>query len=173
MHLPQSSMDPKFQRQIPPAKVSKPPTIADSLGVQQETSVLQQLANRGFLNPMKRDMDLIRAVLMTAEDENHERLESHSLDVVCFHVQLCIDAQFVEGKVVSDFDGRTLTWESYAVMRLTWLGSDALDAMRDATIWNKAHQHVLKPTASWTFSLLFDWLKAEARQRIFPQLPPT
>jgi hypothetical protein len=164
-------MSSKFQRQSPRAKVATRPTIADSLAVQQETSVLQQLENRGFLSPVKRDMDLIRAVLMTAEDETHERLESHSLDVVCFHVQLCIDAQFVEGNVTSDFDGRSITWENYALMRLTWLGADALDAMRDDTIWKKAQQHVLKPAASWTFSLLFDWLKAEAYQRIFPQLP--
>ena len=117
---------------------------------------------------MKRDMDVVRLVLMTAEDDNHERLESMSLDVVCFHVQLCIDAQFIEGNVGSDFNGRTMIWQSYAVMRLTWLGAETLEAMRDDTIWKKARQHVLKPAASWTFSLLLEWLKAEARQRVFP-----
>jgi hypothetical protein len=147
-------------------------TVFESLVLQEEYSVLQRLENSGFLIPMKRDMDVIRAVLMTAEDENHERLESLGLDIVCFHVQLCMDAQFVEGNVSSDFNGRTMTWERYAVMRLTWLGAEALDAMRDETIWKKAQQHVIKPAASWTFSLLFDWLKAEARQRIFPQPPP-
>jgi hypothetical protein len=133
---------------------------------------LQKLKNAGFLESVKRDMDVIRAVLMTAEDDNHERLEAFSLEAVCFHVQLCIDAEFVEGTVTSDFNGRTMSWERYALMRLTWAGAEALEAMRDDTIWKKARLHVLKPAASWTFSLLSDWLKAEARQRIFPR-PPT
>jgi hypothetical protein len=145
--------------------------VYESLALHEESSELQRLETSGLLSSVKRDMDVIRAVLMTAEDENHERLESHSLDVVCFHVQLCIDAQFVEGNVNNDFNGRTMTWERYAVRRLTWLGAEALDAMRDETIWRKARQHVIQPATSWTFSLLFDWLKAEAQKRISPPRP--
>ncbi|MGO8839441.1 MAG: DUF2513 domain-containing protein [Limisphaerales bacterium] len=53
-------------------------------------------------------------------------------------------------------------------VRLTWAGHDFLDAARNDTIWNKAKDEFLKPGISWTFSILFEWLKQEARQRFFP-----
>ena len=120
---------------------------------------------------MKRDMDIIRAVLMTAEDDDRKHLANVDAQLIGFHVQLCIDAGFIEGKVITDFNGRTLTYQRWGIMRLTWHGADALDAMRDDTVWSKAKDHVLKPAASWTFSLLLEWLKEEAKRRIFGQPP--
>jgi hypothetical protein len=38
--------------------------------------------------------------------------------------------------------------------------------MRDDTVWKKAKEHVLKPGASWTFDILKEWLKAEAKSRL-------
>ena len=120
---------------------------------------------------MKREMDIIRAVLRTAEDGDRKHLPSLDTQIIGFHVQLCMDAGFIEGKVISDSNGHTLTYQRWAIMRLTWHGADALDAMRDDTVWNKAKDHVLKPTASWTFSVLLEWLKEEAKRRIFGETP--
>jgi hypothetical protein len=38
--------------------------------------------------------------------------------------------------------------------RLTWEGHEFLDATRDSKVWKLAKEKVLKPGASWTFSLL-------------------
>ena len=122
---------------------------------------------------MNRDMEVIRAVLLTADDEGTTHLQDIPLQIAAFHVQLCIDAGFVEGKVVRDFDGRKLVYQRWAIMRLTWQGAEALDAMRDDTTWRRAKEHVLRPAGSWTFSLLIEWLKQEAKARIFGNSIPT
>ncbi len=41
------------------------------------------------------------------------------------------------------------------------MGCDFLDAARSDTLWAKAKTSVIKPSASWTFDLLKEWLKAE------------
>lgn len=50
------------------------------------------------------------------------------------------------------------------VQRLTWSGCDFVDAIQDDTLWAKARAKVMKPTASFTFAVLKDWLKAEIAQ---------
>jgi hypothetical protein len=60
------------------------------------------------------------------------------------------------------------------ILRLTWQGHDFLDAARNDTIWSKAKEKFLKPGISWTFSIVFDFLKAEAHRQIASALgrPP-
>jgi len=50
------------------------------------------------------------------------------------------------------------------IVRLTWEGCDFADAVRSDTLWKKAKEMVIKPTASFTFGLLKDWLKSEIAQ---------
>jgi len=78
------------------------------------------------------------------------------------HVRLLIDAGLVQGKVTDMLGGRV----HFYVSALTWTGHDFLDAARDATIWRKAKDTVLKPTASITFDLLLQWLKNQAKQQL-------
>lgn len=53
------------------------------------------------------------------------------------------------------------------IMGLTWAGHDFLDAVRNDTIWSNAKETILKPGVSWTFSILTEWLKQEALNKIF------
>ncbi|GMV74186.1 MAG: hypothetical protein AMXMBFR78_11370 [Rubrivivax sp.] len=55
------------------------------------------------------------------------------------------------------------------VTRLTWAGCEFADAVASDTLWAKAKASVIKPSASWTFGLLTEWLKAEISQG-FPTL---
>lgn len=114
---------------------------------------------------MKRDMDLLRLLLLRSEgDESAEKeLEKYEVDLRAKHVQLLIDANLVEGIALRDEDNEIV---ASCVSRITWLGYDFLDATRDATVWSKAKDKVLKPGASWTFELLKEWLKAELKQRM-------
>jgi hypothetical protein len=45
-------------------------------------------------------------------------------------------------------------------------GHDFLDAARDATIWSEAKDKALKPGVSWAFSMLAEFLKAEAKAHL-------
>jgi hypothetical protein len=114
---------------------------------------------------MKRDMELIRTLLLRSEDDKEavKRAESYSVEERAYHVQLMVDAGLVEAKVARNADGAPI---GAVTTRLTWAGHDFLDAMRDDTVWKKAKEHVLKPGASWTFDLLKEWLKAQAKEKL-------
>lgn len=123
---------------------------------------------------MKRDMDLIRAILQRIESgegvtpEQPIEIDGHTELEISYHVALLKDADFIEATIQGD------NFEAVAfvhVDRLTWQGHEFLDLSRDDTIWRKARQHFLKPAASWTFSLLLEWLKQEARSKLFG-VPP-
>jgi hypothetical protein len=112
---------------------------------------------------MERDMELVRLLLVQCETGSSPvELANYSQQEVLYNLTLMkdaglIDAHFIEGNDVLPLGVRNL--------RLTWAGHDFLDAARDDTIWNKAKDKFLKPGISWTFSILFEWLKGEARKK--------
>jgi hypothetical protein len=117
---------------------------------------------------MKRDMDLIRQILNNAEARNFEDGEPpepcHAQTVEeAYQIVLMNDAGLVQADCVSEAG----TPVSAVIFRLTWAGHDFLDAARNDTIWNKAKETILKPGVSWTFSILTEWLKQEAHNKIF------
>ena len=119
---------------------------------------------------MKRDMDLIRLLMLEAESgEKPPELSSYDDDTICGHVALLLDAGFIDGKAFAGSDG---VIRRAIIKRLTWTGHEFLDASRDPTLWQQAKDKVLKPGASWTLAVLMEFLKAEARKRLGDLLPP-
>jgi hypothetical protein len=114
---------------------------------------------------MKRDMDLIRLLLLrSVGDEKAARLvEKYDVPERAHHVALLQQAGFVDAVVTCDEYGQP----TRAIVRgLTWQGHEFLDAMRDDTVWKKAKNKMIKPGVSWTVSLLFEVLKAEAKKQL-------
>ncbi len=116
---------------------------------------------------MKRDFDLIRMILRQVEDSPPSaapikvEIEGYDNAVIGEHVALLIDAGLLEGVIV-----QTISDPRSAIpSRLTWDGHDFLNAATDS-VWAKAKEHVIKPAGSATFSLLLEWMKAEARTRL-------
>jgi Hypothetical protein (DUF2513) len=114
---------------------------------------------------MKRDMEIIRLLLIQQEtgDEPSE-LKEYDEKLVVYNVALMLDAGFIEGSVISNESGSP---RGAVIIRLTWAGHDFLDSTRDPRIWKLAKEKLLKPGISWTFSLLTEYLKAEAHKRLF------
>lgn len=112
---------------------------------------------------MKRDMDLIRAILLALADMPSEGSALSKLDGVdkrLFdeHVLWLQEAGLIEAKISQD--GLKKVTVAIA-LRLTWSGCEFADSVRSDTLWAKAKATVLKPAGSWTFSILGDWLKTE------------
>ena len=113
---------------------------------------------------MKRDMELIRLLLLQQETGvEPPELAAYDEQLVVYNIALMLDAGFVEGQVVADETGTPM---SAIIIRLTWAGHDFLDATKNATVWNKAKERILKPGVSWTFSILVDFLKTEATRQL-------
>jgi hypothetical protein len=95
---------------------------------------------------MKRDMDLIRAILLNIESSKEEDLIGRRFTVdeyedvlVARHVQLLIEAGLVEGSLISPQQAGVVA--AYA-RRLTWDGHEFLDAARHDKIWNRAKKFI-------------------------------
>jgi hypothetical protein len=92
---------------------------------------------------MKRDMDLIRKILLTVQDMDavdttEVVVENYDRDMVGYHIHLLLDAELLDG-------GKSATLRNpygYLVRRLTWDGHEFLDLARNDTIWNKAKAFV-------------------------------
>ena len=88
---------------------------------------------------MKRDMDLIRLILLDVEGETDVDLSSYSEEEIGYHNWLLIDAGFVEGLDVKGYGDR---YNNAIITSLNWEGHDFLDAARDSGIWNKAKENL-------------------------------
>lgn len=114
---------------------------------------------------MKRDMELIRLLLLEQEqDEGPPELAAYSIEDIVYNRALILDAGLIDGELIRGERGEPLLVNVY---RLTWAGHDFLDATRDSKVWKLAKEHILKPGASWTFPVLLEWLKQEAHKRVF------
>lgn len=109
-------------------------TVMLSVAVEQDTLLL-----------MKRDMDLVRAILLEVEKQPDDggvfdvAVPGHSDAEIYAHVRLLDEAGLIEAIDLSTMDGTR--WKP---KRLTWFGHEFLDAYRSETIWNRGKELVLK-----------------------------
>lgn len=113
---------------------------------------------------MKRDMNLIRLLLLETEGEEPKPdLSSFSEDRRVYHSALLIEAGLVHGDILSDGEGQPV---GTVTLRLTWAGHEFLDAARNETIWRKAREHIKKSGVDVTISLLKDVLNQLLKQSL-------
>jgi len=107
---------------------------------------------------MKRDMDLIRKILIqlesysTNDDIRPIELEGYSHEQIAYHVYLLKDANLILATIL--FDGGSVAPKDYSIFGLTWAGHDFLDACRDEGRWNKAKQMAAKLGSGVTFDVM-------------------
>ncbi|WP_432291273.1 DUF2513 domain-containing protein [Olsenella uli] len=107
---------------------------------------------------MKRDLDLVRSILIyveKAEDEvDAEDLvtDDWPFEIVAYHVRLMAHHGLVDlSDDVRDMNSETL---SLAVSGLTWDGQDYLDAIRDPKVWSKVKKTVKEAVGSTTLEVV-------------------
>lgn len=118
---------------------------------------------------MKRDLDLIRKFLLKMEEHEHGytpqriTLDGYTDEQVGFHIYLLGQAGLIRVADSSSMGSRS---PSAIPLNLTWAGYEFLDAARDEALWKKAKEKIINPVGGVAFSILIDWLKAEARNRL-------
>ena len=110
---------------------------------------------------MKRDMDLIRIILLKIE-ERHKgtviknfQVEGYELSEVVYHCKLLYDGGFISA-YKSENGGDIL--QLVAVGGLTWEGNDFLDKIRDNSIWFRTKETIKRKK----LPLIIDTIKAIA-----------
>ena len=115
---------------------------------------------------MKRDMDLIRQIVLAVQAADGPVFGVEGIDNkdFCVHAQLLDEAGLVA--CPPSIRGQLAPPNKAVIFRLTWAGHDFADSITDNTIWKKAKDNVIKPSASWTFSILMEYLKIEIKRHI-------
>ncbi|MBQ0163090.1 MAG: DUF2513 domain-containing protein [Treponema sp.] len=109
---------------------------------------------------MKRDMELVRELLISIEEHTGEKGWSVPSDmeylVVVKHLELMEQANLVNASIV-----RTKQYSTVMDASLTWDGHDYLNAIRNETVWNKVKENVKEKGIQLT-ELSFGMLKEYA-----------
>lgn len=112
---------------------------------------------------MKRDLDLIRDILLDIESAPSDSLTIYDLaknhgvspDLVFYQIQLLKEAQFIKVRYFM----RVLTpdskkYDDIKISRLTLRGHDYLDTIRNNDIWRKTKESLVKVGTSVAFSTI-------------------
>ena len=97
---------------------------------------------------MKRDMDLIRTILLEVEKSPSPggcRIEipERTREELYYNAQQAQDAGLIDARFLPNSD-------EFHVLRLTYAGHEFLDAARNDTLWAKAKETVTKNTGTLT-----------------------
>lgn len=117
---------------------------------------------------MRRDMDLIRHLLLLIEDQGSDMnswiedtiVEGHTEEEISHHIWLLSDGGFIDA-----IDLSTMECSSFKPRCLTWQGHEFLDAVRDKDIWSQTLD-LAKHGGTNSLTALFDIAKFLVRKRI-------
>ncbi len=104
---------------------------------------------------MKRDMDLVRKILLKIEDSpeysfiNPFNIEGYDDNQVSYHLELLDEAGLIKAR-----DESTMGGYCWIPDCLTWEGHEFLEASRDDNRWEKAKKTIIEKGGSFAFSLL-------------------
>jgi Hypothetical protein (DUF2513) len=117
---------------------------------------------------MKRDMDLIRTILLKLEADSKLDGTQHRAVVnlgiadctneeVNYHAAMLVDAGYLVGN--------TKRMDVVLISKLTWQGHDFLDSIRDPKIWARTKEGV-EGAGGFTVDLLKDLAKGLVKKQI-------
>lgn len=104
---------------------------------------------------MKRDMDLIRKILLEIEAHPEPNrliklaIKDYNREQLSYHVKLLAEASLIEAKNVSS----TTNFEWNPIC-LTWEGHEFLEASRDEGMWEKAKSLIIRKGGTLSFEVL-------------------
>ena len=110
---------------------------------------------------MRRDMELIRKMLIAIEDNSAGwapdpfKIEGYSDDTIAYHAYLLVDAGLAKG---TDVTSTMSNAPEYVIQTLTWAGHEFCQAAREDTRWKKAMGMIAEKGGAITFEVLKELL---------------
>lgn len=107
---------------------------------------------------MKRNLELIRHILITIESSSKTRIciedfETAEYDAatISYHINLLLDCDYVDA---SKIPVCRCPYDTFVVHRLTSQGHDYLDSVRDEHIWEQTKKQIGKVTSSVSLDVI-------------------
>lgn len=117
---------------------------------------------------MKRDMDLVRKILLELEEKEDPVQPLQDLEIpgyspaqISHHIELMAQAD-----LITAHDFSTMNSYEWCPTNLTWQGHEFLDTARNETIWNKAKGRLTEVTGGWSLELLKAYLLFEGKRQL-------
>ena len=109
---------------------------------------------------MKRDMDLIREILLEFEkSDSYEIIDAEKAG----HVAIMQDAGLVVAAIGLNGESKAIAAK---IMRLTWAGHDFIDNARKPEIWEKIKETFQDKVISASFDIIIGLLKAKMKSAL-------
>lgn len=118
---------------------------------------------------MKRDMDLIRLLLLDVEGETKVDLSKYDEEQIWGHKKLLIDSGLVKGKLFEEPSPQVRKKSVVVgedIQGLTWKGHDFLDSARSETVWKKAKMKLASTVGTASFEVIKALLISLAKSEI-------
>ena len=101
---------------------------------------------------MKRDIDLIRSILLQIEaDDQVHTIENYNKDAIFKHVELLVEAGLIEASILRAVESGII---DVFGERLTWSGYEFLDIARNDKLWLKAKRIIGAKSETASFEIL-------------------
>ena len=110
---------------------------------------------------MKRDMDLIRGILLALESGESWGELSECQSTIGYHCYLIVDAGLATG---NDITCLSDDYPSFQLYSLTWAGHEFLDTARETKHWEKAKSLILDKAGGASIAV---WTKVLTNQIMF------
>jgi hypothetical protein len=120
---------------------------------------------------MKRDLDLVRGILLWMEAQAEGRnvntwdfnIPGWTKREIGYHAYLMHQAGLIIAADATFTEDDAPNWTPSMI---TWDGYEFLAAARDKGLWEKAKSNIIGPAAAVSFALLLEWLKEEGKKRL-------
>lgn len=116
---------------------------------------------------MKRDLDLIRLILIEIENSSEKGLSIYDLadslksdvEIINYQIELLCDAKFIKLRgLTTVLTPESKKYDDFKIDRLTLSGHDYIDSIRNDTVWNKLKEK----TGTLFTSLAFNVIQKES-----------
>ena len=91
---------------------------------------------------MKRDFDLVRKILLAAEEQDAKRNppitpKGYSIVKIRYHIKILIDGGFIIERQHPELDPSMQTFDA-----MTWEGHEFLDSIREQNFWTEVQKTI-------------------------------
>lgn len=107
---------------------------------------------------MKRDMDLVRKLLLETEKSEapfdptqNKTFIDYTDDMLYYHVELLQGHNLLDAQIQRGFSGKVI---SCNIISLTWDGADYVDAIRESKVWDRTKRVVKEAVGSTTMGVI-------------------
>jgi hypothetical protein len=118
---------------------------------------------------MKRDMDLVREILLAVEDSpdqmaaNRPDIEGYTDSEINYHLVLLHEAGLIIALIHKGDDQY-----SAEPVRLTWEGYEFLEAIRDKAKWHEMKKVILEKSGGLVYEVIKFFAVESMKRQLFP-----